>query len=176
MNLTFSMSFVLQSQFTDNICGTSYVLRPLTNEVIPLGDCNANYAKSNDNREFKSILTLNGFKQLIKKPTRTTQHTSSIIDIIATNKENIKLANVIPTTLSDHDMVGCVRKVNHSKFVPRTIRCRDYSSFTADFLFCLNCWKHENAIIQHQIKFIKIELKKSHSFIKLCQVNFTWPQ
>ena len=105
------------------------VLRPLTKEVILLGDCNANYAKSNDNREFKSILTLNGFKQLIKKPTRTTQHTSSMIDIIATNKENIKLANVIPTTLSDHDMVGCVRKVNHSKFVPRTIRCRDYSNY-----------------------------------------------
>ena len=31
-------------------------------------------------------------------------------------------------------MVGCVRKVNHSKFVPRTIRCRDYSNYDPETL------------------------------------------
>jgi len=71
-----------------------------------MGDCNASYAKDNDNREFKGILSLNSFHQLIKHPTRVSKEYSSVIDIILTNKDNIKTAKVIPSTLSDHDMIA----------------------------------------------------------------------
>ena len=53
--------------------------------------------------------------------------TESLIDIIASNCPiNIKSTKVIPTSISDHDMVGCIRKLNTLKFKPRVIRCRHY--------------------------------------------------
>ena len=45
-------------------------------EIIILGDFNIDYNKT-DNRDFKSLLNIFGLKQVITKPTRTTE-TSSI--------------------------------------------------------------------------------------------------
>lgn len=70
---------------------------------------------------------------MIKQPTRTTRESSTLIDIIGTTqKQNILKSSVIKTSLSDHDMVGCVRKMHNIKFKPRTITCRNYKHFTAD--------------------------------------------
>ena len=104
-------------------------LQTVTKETIIMGDCNANFTKDNDNREFKSILSLNGFKQLIRQPTRVTKESSTIIDIIASNKDNIKNVKVIPSTLSDHEMVGCLRKINYKQFPSKTIRCRNLTNY-----------------------------------------------
>ena len=94
---------------------------------------NVNYLKPNENKEFKSMLYLHGFTQLITKPTRITKDTQTLIDIIATNSvENISHVDVIAKSLSDHDMVDCVRKMNHKRFLPRTTRCRDYKSYDLD--------------------------------------------
>ena len=93
---------------------------------------NVNYLNSNDHKDVKSIIKLFGFEQIIAKPTRITQSTSSLIDIIATNKPaTIKTTDVIPTSVSDHDMVGCVRKVNNFKFNSRTIKCQIYLNTTS---------------------------------------------
>ena len=54
-------------------------------ETILLGDVNVNYLVRNDNKEFKSILSLYGFEQMVQKPTRITESTKTLIDIIATN-------------------------------------------------------------------------------------------
>lgn len=37
--------------------------------------------------------------------------------------------NVIKSTLSDHDIIGCRRKINNIKIEPETITCRDYKSY-----------------------------------------------
>lgn len=55
-------------------------------EIILLGDMNVNYLVPEDNKEFKSILNLFGFIQMINKP--ITQFTKTLIDIIATNNES----------------------------------------------------------------------------------------
>lgn len=39
-------------------------------EIIILGDFNTNYLDINDNKELKAIIDLNGFEQIISKPTR----------------------------------------------------------------------------------------------------------
>ena len=70
----------------------------------------------------------------MKQPTRLTDHSSTIIDIIASNKENIKRVIVIPTTFSDYDMVAGVSKLNRRKFPSRTIKCRDYSKYNHEKL------------------------------------------
>ena len=85
-------------------------------EVIILGDLNSDYLVKNDKVNVKNAITINGFKQLINKPTCVTKNSKSCIDIIATNKGNILKADVIPVSLSDHDIIICVRKLNHMKY------------------------------------------------------------
>jgi len=104
------------------------------NKIILPGDCNVNYDK-NDTCEFKSLLAINGFKQLIKEKTRTTQQSSTLIDIIATTSTNtIKLVDVIQTTFSDHDMVGCIRKINFLKYPAKCVKTRDFRNYDSQKL------------------------------------------
>lgn len=64
---------------------------------------------------------------------RITESTETLIIIIVTNNPlNLSDNDVMPTCIGDHDMVGCVRKVNCIKFQPRLITCRDYEQHNAD--------------------------------------------
>ena len=104
-------------------------------EIIIMGDYNANYNKKGDYKEFKNILLLNGFTQMIKSPTRVTKDSSTVIDIIASNNEsNIKDTVTIPTSLNNHFMVGSLCKLNHQKFLPKEVKFRDYSKYNVDIL------------------------------------------
>ena len=99
-------------------------------ESILMGDMNIDYNKRKVNNDTKDIINSYGFKQIIKKPTRITSTSQTTIDVIfTTNKSNISHSDVIPTSISDHDMVGIVRKMNHVKYKPQTIKCRNYSNY-----------------------------------------------
>ena len=98
----------------------------LSLETILMGDANVNYLVPGDGKDFKSIVSSNGLKQIIRKATRICDTTKTLIDIIATNSTaTIVHHDVIPTGIGDHDMVGCVRKINSAKFNPRLNKCRD---------------------------------------------------
>ena len=98
-----------------------------------MGDLNCDYLKRNDHLEIKHTFSVNGYSQLIKKPTRITATTVTLIDVIqSTHPGNITESNVIPTDLSDHDMVGCVRKLHNMKSKPKLIKCRNYAKYTAE--------------------------------------------
>ena len=99
-------------------------------EIIILGDFNTDYNNNQKSKEFKESLKGLGFIQLVKQSTRITKESSTLIDIIATNQnQNILKCSVIKTSLSDHDMVGSVRKLHNIKFKPRTITCRNYKQY-----------------------------------------------
>ena len=56
------------------------------------------------------------FTQLINQPTRITQYSKTLLDIIITNyPHNIRECGVLSLRLSDHDMVFCIRKLNWMK-------------------------------------------------------------
>jgi len=102
--------------------------------LVLVGDLNANFlpgqCTDRISREVKDLLKGIGMSQLIKEPTRITEHRSSLIDLIlSTHPHNIPVANVIPLGLSDHYMVGCVRKMNSLKFQVRTNKCRNYAKY-----------------------------------------------
>ena len=44
-------------------------------------------------------------------------------------RSNVHHTKVLPLSLSDHDCVMCVSKINHRKMPFRTITCRDYSTY-----------------------------------------------
>ena len=57
-----------------------------------------------------------GLKQLMKQPTRITCHTSTLIDHITINcEEKVTQSTVINTSLSDHQLIFCTRKIKRVK-------------------------------------------------------------
>eukprot|EP00112_Aurelia_sp_Birch-Aquarium-sp1_P000328 Seg10276.1 transcript_id=Seg10276.1/GoldUCD/mRNA.D3Y31 product="hypothetical protein" protein_id=Seg10276.1/GoldUCD/D3Y31 len=84
-------------------------------ETILAGDLNCNYLVPNDHKEIKDALRINGLKQLIQSPTRTTRKTKTLIDIIATT-DKTKICNSIvhahPKTILTRD----VSKYNKEAF------------------------------------------------------------
>ena len=79
-------------------------------ECIIMGDTNICYLDKSNHNGIKNIFMLNGFKQLFTKVTRITEDSKTQIETIFISKpENIS-TDTIPTSFSDHDMVGCVNK------------------------------------------------------------------
>lgn len=71
-----------------------------------------------------------GFKQLVKNATRTSESSSSLIDLILTNSPgSISSTGVFATSISDHDIVGCIRKINTEKYQPRIVLSRNLKSY-----------------------------------------------
>ena len=102
-------------------------------EIIILGDMNCNYDHINDHRDIKQLLLNFGFRQLINKPTRTTENTSTLIDVILTNSpDKIVHNDVILCHLSDHDMIGAIRKQKQQKHQPKVIITRNFKRYNAD--------------------------------------------
>ena len=85
-------------------------------EIIITGDINCNYLNNDHEKAFKNLLSLNGFIQTIKQPTRTTSHSETLIDVLlSTRPELLSHNEVIPCTISDHDAICCTRKINKEK-------------------------------------------------------------
>ena len=125
----------LQSNYHELFSESLALLSDESKEVILLGDLNVNFLKPTENREIKSILHENGFTQLIKEATRVTKDSKTLIDIIATNKPaTIAASTVIPCSISDHDLIACVRKLNHQKFSAKTVKCRNYASYDPEIM------------------------------------------
>ena len=100
-------------------------------ETFLLGDINVNYLVKSSHKEIKELFITHGLHQLVKLPTRVTQETKSLIDVIMTNtRSNVHHTKVLALSLSDHDFVMCVRKINHRKMPFRAITCRDYSKYS----------------------------------------------
>ena len=47
---------------------------------------NVDYLRQQNNKEIKRIINVNGFKQIIKAPTRITKDSKTLIDVIATTR------------------------------------------------------------------------------------------
>ena len=58
------------------------------------------------------------------------QSSSTLLDLFATNSpKNVTLAKVIPSTLSDHELLVVVRKIDAGKLPPRSIEGRNFSNY-----------------------------------------------
>ena len=94
---------------------------------------NINFLKKDNSKELKSIISSYNYKQLIDSATRITNNTSTLIDVILTNiSKNIKNVITTPLSLSDHDLIGCVRKLNNHNTKSRTRTSRNYSKYNPD--------------------------------------------
>lgn len=125
----------LSKNFNNNFQKTLTKINNGNKELIILGDINCNYLIKNNNKPLKDLLSLNGLIQTIKGPTRITDTTESLIDVILTTKpENLMEIKIVSTALSDHYAIGCKRKLNNIKQQYESIKCRDYSNYNSSEL------------------------------------------
>ena len=113
---------------------------PTQTELIILGDMNINLNDVNRNcnlkKDYLKILRCSGLKQIIDKPTRVTELTSTLIDhILVSNVNNISQCGVLPIGLSDHCAIYCTRKlprycVNRQQIT----QVRSYRNYSKDIL------------------------------------------
>ena len=83
-----------------------------------------------DCKQLKALLRHENLTQLINQPTRITQDSKTLLDIIITNSpHNIRESGVLSLSLSDHDMVFCIRKLNWMKAPPETKIFRNYAKY-----------------------------------------------
>ena len=101
--------------------------------MLILGDFNCNYLDTKNCTHFKEQLILNGLIQVITEATRTTNVSQTLIDLLLSNKpEHLSDVEVIPSAISNHDIIGCRRKIGNYKPDPETITCRNYKNYDAD--------------------------------------------
>ena len=99
-------------------------------EIIIIGDLHINYLKNDDRRNLKDNIALLGLNQIVNKPTRVTKDSETLIHILLTNRPgNLCSVNMILSSLSGHDIIGCKRKVNNIKYSDNIISFRDYKKY-----------------------------------------------
>ena len=58
------------------------------------------------------------------------QDTSTLIDVILTNDpSHVAMSTSIPCDISNHNIIGYVRKINFKRFSPKVISFRDYKNY-----------------------------------------------
>ena len=91
--------------------------------IFILADFNCNMLRP-DEKEANALHDLCdcfNLSQVINKPTRTTQFSKSLIDVIITNNSNlIKETQVIPHSISDHDLIVATLQLKKPRPKPFT--------------------------------------------------------
>ena len=100
-------------------------------EFLVLGDFNCNMLQRlPQTTNLKSILVQHQLSQLIKDPTRISETSTSLLDLIATtHPEKIHDSGVCHLSISDHSFVYVVHRARSVKKPPRKITFRNFKRF-----------------------------------------------
>jgi exonuclease III len=101
---------------------------------IIMGDMNIDHLKidSSPLKFFNTYFTEPfALSQVIEQPTRITNTSSTLIDLMLTsNPENVKVHGVVDTPgISDHCLIFCAYSLKKPKFKPRIVTKRDFRNF-----------------------------------------------
>ena len=103
---------------------------------ILVGDLNCAVSKVSldpHTRQLSFLSSIYQIDQLIDKPTRVTDTSATMIDLVLTNvNENIHASGVIHLGISDHGMIYLVKKFMLPKTNPGVRKIRDYMHFDAE--------------------------------------------
>lgn len=103
----------------------------LRKDIIIAGDLNCNLlSDSLESRALKDLCTSMNLSQFIFKPTRITETTETLIDVmLSSNPVLLKESGVFDITISDHFLVFCVLNLKLTKSKPTEISTRSYRNF-----------------------------------------------
>ena len=98
-----------------------------------LGDLNDDQLIPNS--KLYQAIKMSKLKQLISKPTRITNSSSTLLDVIITNMpERVIETEVSPTEIADHELISLSINITKPKLAPviKTTRC--FKNYTKDYL------------------------------------------
>ena len=103
-------------------------------DVILLGDLNCNLlGNCPDSQALLDLCSTLNLFQLVEKPTRVTETSQTLIDVIlTTNKLFIDTCNVMSSTISDHCLVYLTLKLKAQRTRASYITTRSYKNFDPD--------------------------------------------
>ena len=111
-------------------------------EFFLLGDMNADMASANNDnnaRQLANIADIYGLRQLISEPTRITDKSATLIDLIFTNcPERVVCSGVAHISISDHSLVYVFRKLSinfrkgHTSVMYRNFKTFNRAKFRND--------------------------------------------
>lgn len=115
------------------------ILQEVCNEryadIYLLGDFNLNHdtaCKTKYTTNLETAINLHGLTQIIDEPTRVTLTTATLIDVIYVKTSQEITPFVKKVSLSDHYMVGSVRKLNYAKDPTTYFYGRSYRRYNYD--------------------------------------------
>ena len=103
--------------------------------IYILGDLNCNVLRSQDPaaQALVNFCTSFNLSQVINQPTRITETSESLIDVIlASNKNLVKETKVVPSSISDHDLIYAVLNLKRCPQTPTYITTRSYKNYQRD--------------------------------------------
>ena len=100
-------------------------------EIIVAGDLNCDLLKINlDSTALVDLCTALNLKQLISTPTRVTEHSSTLIDVIMrSNSDVVSKSGVLETCISDHFVVYLSLNLKLPKPPPKFVCARSYRHY-----------------------------------------------
>ena len=103
--------------------------------IYILGDLNCNVLRSQDPaaQALVNFCTSFNLSQVVNQPTRITETSESLIDVIlASNKNLVKETEVVPSSISDHDLIYAVLNLKRCPQTPTYITTRSYKNYQRD--------------------------------------------
>ena len=106
----------------------------ITNNAIILGDFNCDLLQpdksSKDGRILLDLMDIFHLVNLIKDPTRVTNTSETLIDLILTNnKKKVLISGVFDAQISDHVLVYAILRLTTPRFNSRKVCTRSYKNF-----------------------------------------------
>ena len=122
--------------------------------IYILGDLNCNVLDTNDpgHRSLLDFSTCFNLTQLVDKPTRITEHSRTLIDVILTSSKNdIKQTKVIPNSISDHDAVMSTLTLKKCRPKPVYVSVRSFKNYNPE-AFCEDISNAPNSFVTEEIR------------------------
>ncbi|XP_028517192.1 uncharacterized protein LOC114575823 [Exaiptasia diaphana] len=116
---------------TEELMPTYIKALALNKDIIMCGDLNCDLLSTNPKGEaLRSFITSVNASQLIDKPTRVTQTSRSLIDVIIVSNPNIvKTSGVLDKTISDHNLILVTLNLKVPKLPPSAIMTRSFKKY-----------------------------------------------
>ena len=121
--------------FNNELCNALTSAMPMNKPIYILGDLNCNLLNSSDpaSQALVNFCTSFNLSQMITQPTRVTESSATLIDVILTSHENLIIdTKVMPSSISDHDLIYAVLKLKRQRPNPVYITTRIFKNYQQD--------------------------------------------
>ena len=123
-----SLSLTFEEELNNSLISALSHNKP----VFILGDLNCNLLNPTDSGStaLKAFCSLFNLTQLISKPTRVTQSTKSLLDVLITSNDQLVIkSGVFQSSISDHDVVYANLRLKNNRRKPIYITSRSFKNY-----------------------------------------------